>query len=133
MTEKQYYEKAEKKIAELKAKGINPAMKIFGYRSKAINSSNGKFKFELKDAYLKKDENPLKMELVDGSNEWILNYGNGVKCMSWPKFFYAPASHGNPTELDERIALELMAMAYNMDITWKQYAIDTARAEGMDV
>jgi len=57
-----------------------------------------------------------------------LDYKSGVNCHKLSKFSYP-----NLDDMGEQLTIELLAMSYNMDLTWKQYFIDDARARGYDV
>lgn len=123
MTSEQWYAPAHQRIAEIKAKGRDP----YGRAKdliRAAHLTDGKVKINLKNLYDKTDVLPLTLE----ENSWgdfELHYGNGVLCAKLQRATHEKAA--------EQLTRELLAMSANMDLTWKQYNIDTARARGYDV
>ena len=124
MTENEYYAPADKKISELKASGKNPYSRALALINQAIKT--GKASFELKNMYDSKDVMKFKLDL-NGSALNLL-YDNGVKCYGWTYF-----GKFTVDSIAESMTRELLAMSYCMDLTWKQYFIDCARANGDDV
>lgn len=122
MTSEQYYAPAIKKINELKAAGKDPFARA---RNLIEQAKKGRVEINLKALNGEKDT--MKMYLRSECNIMLsLDYGNGVKCHGLPLNSF-------PRKAEEVLTEELLAMAYNWDLTWKQYNIDTCRAKGYDV
>lgn len=123
MTSEQWYAPAEKRIAEIKAKGRDP----YGRAKdliRAAHLSDGKVKINLKNLYDKTDVFHLTLE-ENAWGDFELHYDNGVLCGKLPR--------ATQEKTAERLTLELLAMSAHMDLTWKQFDISTARARGLDV
>ena len=125
MTSEQYYSDANKKIAELKAQGKDPFSKARDmiYNAMILNKPQT---IKLKDWSGSGD--PMEFVLKKDPVGVALDYKNGVNCHKLSKFSYP-----NLDDMGEQLTIELLAMSYNMDLTWKQYFIDDARARGYDV
>ena len=122
MTSEQYYSDANKKIIELKMKGKDPYKRARDmiYNCLILNKSE---KFELKDWSGSGD--PMTLIIKKDPMGIALDYDNEVNCHKLPK--------DDLDRMASRLTVELLAMSYNMDLTWKQYFIDCARAKGYDV
>lgn len=122
MTNEQYYAPAIKKINEIKAAGKDPFAKA---RNLIEQAKKGRVEINLKA--LNGEDDSMKFYLRSECNLMLsLDYDNGVKCHGLPLNSF-------PEKAEERLTEELLAMAYNWDLTWKQYNIDTCRAKGYDV
>lgn len=127
MTSEEYYKPADEKIAQLKKKGIDPYQRAKSFFQEA--DKGGKVKIELKALDGSKDTMNFYLQRESFGKrlkQYTLYYENGVKCHALPadSFPYTPWAV---------LTKELLAMSYCMDLTWKQYFIDCARANGDDV
>ena len=122
MTTEQYYAPAIKKINEIKAAGKDPFAKARGLIEQA---KKGRVEITLKALNGEKDS--MKFYLRSECGLMLsLDYDNGVKCHGLPLNSF-------PVPAEEQLTEELIAMAYNWDLTWKQRNIDECRAKGYDL
>ncbi len=128
MTSEQYYAPAYNKIREMKNAGKDPYKKAFDYLVKATNE--GKCQFTVWENKSKKQK-LFDLTIKPSPFGFDIFYGDGSNGVEWLKL----SNFSYPTMADTAkcLTIELLGLAYNPDIAFKQFMIDIQRAEGMDV